>query len=125
MKLSRLSFATPFCGPPRRIIDETDSCRAVYHLFLRRLRSAGFQNDRFLHRSKRSGAHQFRKRGEPVVLYEAAENTFSYTSTTNWAGLNDDILRQYQVVLFLDTRPETHAQREAFKNYMEHGGAWM
>jgi hypothetical protein len=56
---------------------------------------------------------------------KAAENNFSYTSTTNWAELSSDVLRQYQVVIFLDTRPETAAQREAFKSYMEHGGAWM
>jgi hypothetical protein len=56
---------------------------------------------------------------------KAEENNFSYTSTTNWAELNSDVLRQYQVVVFLDTRPETAAQREAFKSYMEHGGAWM
>src|SRR5215471_18084463 len=56
---------------------------------------------------------------------KAAENKFSYTSTTNWAELNGDVLRNYQVVLFLDTRPESTAQREAFKSYMEHGGAWM
>jgi hypothetical protein len=56
---------------------------------------------------------------------KAKENNFSYTSTTNWTELNGDVLRQYQVVLFLDTRPETASQREAFKSYMEHGGAWM
>ena len=31
---------------------------------------------------------------------------FSYESTTNWADLNDEVLAQYQVVLFLDTRPD-------------------
>jgi hypothetical protein len=29
------------------------------------------------------------------------------------------------VVIFLDTRPETTAQREAFQRYMEKGGGWM
>lgn len=56
---------------------------------------------------------------------KATENNFNYTSTTNWAELNDDVLRQYQVVLFLDTRPEPVAQRAAFKRYMDHGGAWI
>ena len=50
---------------------------------------------------------------------------FSYDSTTNWADLNNQALAQYQVVLFLDTRPENPLQREAFRNYMERGGAWM
>jgi hypothetical protein len=29
------------------------------------------------------------------------------------------------VVIFLDTRPEKPEQREAFKKYMDNGGAWM
>ena len=32
---------------------------------------------------------------------------------------------RYDVVLFLDTRPEKAEQREAFAKYMEGGGAWM
>ena len=56
---------------------------------------------------------------------KAAQAHFSYTSTTNWADLNDRVLGQYQVVMFLDTRPETRVQREAFQRYMEKGGAWM
>jgi hypothetical protein len=50
---------------------------------------------------------------------------FVYDSTNNWDNLNANFLSNYQVVLFLDTRPELPAQREAFKKYMEHGGAWM
>jgi hypothetical protein len=53
------------------------------------------------------------------------EANFSYHSTTNWAELNDEILSQYQVVLFLDTRPENPAQRAAFRRFMENRGAWM
>jgi hypothetical protein len=29
------------------------------------------------------------------------------------------------VVVFLDTRPDSAAQRNSFRKYMEHGGAWM
>jgi len=50
---------------------------------------------------------------------------FLYDSTNNWSNLNDSFLANYRVVLFLDTRPDTPAQREAFQRYMEHGGAWM
>ena len=35
------------------------------------------------------------------------------------------LLSKYEVVVFLDTRPEDPAQRAAFQTYMEHGGAWM
>jgi len=55
----------------------------------------------------------------------AAENNFSYDSTSNWALLNGRNLSRYQVILFLDTRPEDPAERAAFQAYMEHGGAWM
>ena len=50
---------------------------------------------------------------------------FVYDSTNNWDNLNANFLSNYQVVLFLDTRPALPAQREAFKKYMENGGAWM
>jgi uncharacterized protein len=55
----------------------------------------------------------------------AARYNFSYEATTNWTDLNAEFLSHYQVVLFLDTRPEDPAQRAAFQKYMEHGGAWM
>jgi len=55
----------------------------------------------------------------------AAKYDFTYDSTTNWSNLNAEYLSNYQVVLFLDTRPEAPAQREAFQKYMEQGGAWM
>jgi hypothetical protein len=50
---------------------------------------------------------------------------FSYEATTDWNNLNAAYLANYQVVLFLDTRPEIQAQRLAFENYMKNGGAWM
>lgn len=55
----------------------------------------------------------------------AAKNRFTYDSTSNWDNLNTEFLSKYQVVIFLDTRPETPAQRQAFQGYMEQGGAWM
>lgn len=55
----------------------------------------------------------------------AAANGFSYDSTNDWSKLNKEFLSKYQVVLFLDTRPEAPEQRAAFREYMEHGGAWM
>lgn len=55
----------------------------------------------------------------------AAEYNFSYDSTNNWNNLNEKFLSQYQVVIFLDTRPDSLPQRKAFEKYMENGGAWM
>jgi uncharacterized protein len=50
---------------------------------------------------------------------------FSYDSTNNWENLNAEFLSKYQIVLFLDTRPEEPAQRAAFQQYMDKGGAWI
>jgi hypothetical protein len=55
----------------------------------------------------------------------AAEHGFAYDSTGNWKNLNPEFLAKYQVVLFLDTRPDASAQREAFQKYIENGGGWM
>ncbi|HUZ60025.1 MAG TPA: ThuA domain-containing protein [Hanamia sp.] len=55
----------------------------------------------------------------------AAKYNFTYDSTNNWENLNSDFLSHYQVVVFLDTRPEDPAQRIAFQKYMENGGGWM
>jgi hypothetical protein len=50
---------------------------------------------------------------------------FTYDSTNNWNNLNTDYLSHYNIVLFLDTRPEDSIQRVAFQKYIEKGGAWM
>jgi uncharacterized protein len=50
---------------------------------------------------------------------------FSYDSTNNWDNLNPEFLKRYRVIIFLDTRPDSPAQRAAFQQYMEHGGSWM
>ena len=55
----------------------------------------------------------------------AAEHGFAYDSTNGWENLNLDFLAGYQVVLFLDSRPDAPAQREAFRQYIEKGGGWM
>lgn len=55
----------------------------------------------------------------------AAKHRFQYDSTNNWNNLNDSFLNNYQVVLFLDTRPDSLNQRTAFESYMRKGGAWM
>jgi uncharacterized protein len=50
---------------------------------------------------------------------------FSYDSTDNWSNLNEEFLSQYQVVIFLDTRPEKTSQRNAFQKFMDNGGAFI
>ena len=55
----------------------------------------------------------------------ASRYKFSYESTNDWNRLNSDYLSKYDVVVFLDSRPESPSQRDAFQQYMENGGGWM
>jgi uncharacterized protein len=55
----------------------------------------------------------------------AAKYHFQYDSTNDFNLLNADYLRNYQVVLFLDTRPELPQQRAAFEQYMATGGGFI
>ena len=55
----------------------------------------------------------------------AGKYKFSYDSTSNWDNLNVGFLAKYDVVLFLDTRPDKPEQRTAFEQYMKRGGAWI
>lgn len=50
---------------------------------------------------------------------------FTYDSTNNWNNLNPAFLSAYKLVIFLDTRPDSLPQRQAFEEYMNNGGAWM
>jgi uncharacterized protein len=56
---------------------------------------------------------------------KSIEHNFTYDSTDHWENLNAEFLSNYQVILFLDSRPEYPEQRDAFQKYMEDGGAWM
>ncbi|MBE9583505.1 ThuA domain-containing protein [Mucilaginibacter sp. JRF] len=55
----------------------------------------------------------------------AAQNHFAYDATSDWAKLNTKFLSKYKVVIFLDSRPDAKAQRDAFETYMRNGGGWL
>jgi uncharacterized protein len=55
----------------------------------------------------------------------AAKNNFTFDATTDWAKLNDNELKQYQLILWLNNFPKSSEQRAAFERYMEHGGGWL
>jgi hypothetical protein len=75
---------------------------------------------------KRDDAHiSFLHEAERWFPEMAAKYDFAFDTTSNWSNLNPEFLSRYQVVVFLDTRPEDPGQRAAFQSYMEHGGAWM
>jgi len=59
-------------------------------------------------------------------FYEQSRKfNFRYDSTNDWNNLNATFLERYDVVIFLDTRPDSAAPRKAFREYMDKGGAWM
>lgn len=55
----------------------------------------------------------------------AAKHNFSYFATRDWNQLNPEVLAGYQVVVFLDSRPDSLPHREAFRQYMEGGGGFL
>ena len=53
-------------------------------------------------------------------------NSFRVEATSNWSDLNDENLKQYQLVVWLNvTPPGAPQQQQAFERYMENGGAWL
>lgn len=55
----------------------------------------------------------------------AAKGHFALDTTTNWDDLNEDRLKKYQLIAWLNESPSKPEQRLAFQQYMEHGGAWL
>ncbi len=55
----------------------------------------------------------------------AAKRHFQFESTTDWENLNDDYLKNYQLVMWLNEFPHNEAERSAFERYMAHGGGWL
>ena len=55
----------------------------------------------------------------------AAKRNFILDTTTDWTKLNENDLKPYRLILWLNNFPQTPEQRSAFENYMEHGGGWI
>lgn len=55
----------------------------------------------------------------------AQKDNFAFDSTTDWRNLNENYLRNYQLVLWLNGSPADPGERRAFQQYMESGGAWL
>lgn len=50
---------------------------------------------------------------------------FTFDVTKDWTNLNDTLLKNYQVVMWINDFPRRKEQRKAFQDYMEHGGSWI
>jgi type 1 glutamine amidotransferase len=55
----------------------------------------------------------------------AAKHNFQLDTTTDWNKLNENDLKPYRLILWLNNFPQTPEQRAAFEKYMEHGGGWI
>jgi len=55
----------------------------------------------------------------------ATEKGFAFDTTSRWENLNDDNLKSYQVVVWLNEFPHNQQQRSAFEKFMANGGAWL
>lgn len=76
--------------------------------------------------AKNDLAHiSFVKEALPWFENKGKEIGFDFSSTSDWEEMTSENLKNYQLVIFLDTRPEHLEQRAAFERYMENGGAWM
>ncbi|MDR3697053.1 ThuA domain-containing protein [Mucilaginibacter sp.] len=104
----------------------------TFHLICLWFSSADAQNDKrkfkviAFYTAKDDKAHiSFVHEANAWFPLMAAKYHFQYDSTKNWDNMNPGFLSHYQVVVFLDTRPDKPSQREAFQKYMEKGGGWM
>jgi len=55
----------------------------------------------------------------------AAREHFTFDATTHYEDLNDERLKGYQLVIWLNESPTKIEQRRAFERYMQSGGAWL
>ncbi|MXV16454.1 ThuA domain-containing protein [Hufsiella ginkgonis] len=55
----------------------------------------------------------------------AEKKHFTFDSTTHWSDMNEEKLRDYQVVMWINDFPQNPAQRAVFEKYMESGGGWL
>ncbi|HSC45256.1 MAG TPA: ThuA domain-containing protein [Candidatus Acidoferrum sp.] len=53
------------------------------------------------------------------------QRNFTFTATTNWGDLNEQNLRDVQLVIWLNDFPKTPEQRAQFEKYMNGSGAWL
>src|SRR5580765_1861256 len=68
---------------------------------------------------------QFAQDAVKFLSERAANGHFTFDATSKWEDLNDERLKGYQLVIWLNESPSNVEQRGAFERYIEHGGAWL
>lgn len=61
----------------------------------------------------------------PFYQKLAARENFIFDTTTNWSNLNDEVLKKYQVIVWVNEFAKNEVQRRAFENYINKGGGWL
>src|SRR6478736_5603612 len=52
-------------------------------------------------------------------------NGFVFDTTSNMADLNEEKIKDYQLLMMINDFPHNEAQRRAFEKYMDNGGGWL
>src|SRR5687767_6701557 len=79
-----------------------------------------------LYTGKSDLAHiSFVKEANTWFAEQARKYGFDYRLSNDWNKLHADTLSKYDVVVFLDSRPDSASHRRAFQAYMQEGGSWM
>lgn len=68
---------------------------------------------------------QFAKDAVKYLTEHAVSEHFTFDATSKWEDLNDERLKGYQLVIWLNEAPAKAEQRSAFERYMQDGGAWI
>lgn len=68
---------------------------------------------------------QFAKDAVKFLTERAVNENFTFDATNQWEDLNDEHLKGYQLVIWLNESPSKAEQRRAFERYIEQGGAWL
>jgi uncharacterized protein len=61
----------------------------------------------------------------PFYRQLALRDNFSFDTTTNWSNLNDEVLKKYEVVVWINEFAQNEPQRRSFENFINRGGAWL
>lgn len=76
--------------------------------------------------AKEDAAHiSFVKEALPWFDSVGRAEGFRFEATSDWTRLSDITKDSFQVLIFLDSRPEEASQRQGFQRYMQSGGGWM
>lgn len=68
---------------------------------------------------------QFAHDAVKFLVDRAASDHFTFDATTRWEDLNDERLKSYQLLIWLNESPTQPEQRRAFERYIKRGGAWL